>query len=128
MNRLVISFLAVFLSIAISGCDPTYDIEYEVVNRTFNSITVIISDDRIDTNIISPNSRLMFRDYSEIGSHTEEYLDELNTIPFEISIFDNEGNSFNRDPKYISNWVKKYPEKKHGVGVVELNVSTQDFQ
>lgn len=131
MKVSIISVLIIFLSLLITGCDPTYQVDYKVINNTEKSIKILVDNYGTvsDTNVISTGTTLIFfRDFG-IGYTTSDYLDNLETLPFGLSIFDNKGHSYNKSEEDILNWYKFYPQRKSdGGGVVQLTVFQEDFE
>lgn len=120
---------AFILSIAIAGCDPVYDVDYQVWNASGSSITILVdhSGVRRDTNIISDDTGLIVLNASSICCTTKEFLGDLNMLPFEISIVNSGGSNYNKDAADISIWRKIYPDKPGGLGTVILTVRPEDF-
>ena len=117
------------LGIVVMGCDPVFDVDYEVSNASGKSIFIVIDHSGIskDTNSISDGTRLIILNASSICCTTKEYLDRLKTIPFEISIVNSSGLNYKKDASDISNWSKLYPDKSDGLGRVQLTVGPDDF-
>jgi len=117
------------LCIAIAGCDPVYDVDYQVWNASGSSITILVdhSGVRSDTNIISDDTGLIVLNASSICCTTKEYLGDLDMLPFEIYIVNSDGSNYNKDAADISIWRKVYPDKSGGLGTVLLTVRPEDF-
>jgi hypothetical protein len=121
----------VFLGMVVSGCDPTYQVDYQVMNATGESIKIIVdhNGNLTDTNVISSGTTLIFFNDFGIGRSTSDYLDGLASLPVGLSIIDKAGHIYNKDVQEISNWRKFYPPKKSdGLGSVELTVHPSDFE
>lgn len=121
----------IIISIVITACDPTYQVDYKVLNETGKPLTVIVehTDQRKDTSIIAHETELIFFNDFGIGLSTSDFLDGLTFLPVELTLLNNEGISFNKNLQDISNWHKFYSGKRsNDVGVVQLRVSPDDFQ
>lgn len=115
----------------ICGCDPTYQVDYKVINSTEESIKILVDyyGNPSDTNVISAGTTLTFLNDFGIGHSTSDFLDDLEFLPVGLSIFDKAGHSYNKNEEDISNWHKFYPPKKSdGIGDVELTVQPEDFE
>lgn len=129
MKYSLLKAAATFFSIVIVGCDPVYDVDYQVWNDSGSSITILVdhSGVRRDTNIISDDTGLIVLNASSICCTTKEFLGDLNMLPFEISILSSEGLNYNKNAADISIWRKIYPDKPGGLGTVLLTVQPEDF-
>src|SRR5688572_6613320 len=131
MKFSIISFLTIFLSILLAGCDPTYMVDYKVINNTEESLKMVVDyfDGPSDTNVISSGTTLVIFDQFGIGMSTNDYVENLEMLPVGLSIFDNAGHSFNKIEEDLSNWKKFYTRKKYdGEGTVQLDVRPDDFE
>ena len=131
MKFSTIAFIPIFLSILMVGCDPTHNIDFQVMNNTEESIKLVVDyfGTPSDTNVISSGTTLLFFNDFGIGATGTEYLDNLENLPVGLSIFDQAGHSYNKIEEDISNWQKFYPDKKlDGRGSVELTVRPVDFE
>jgi len=130
MKSNLLKSLFLSLSLFIMSCDPTYDVDYEVLNSSGESISIIVNFpfNRIDTSTIANRTRLVFFNDFNIGSTTEDYLDNLKSIDLDLSIFNSKGIKFNKNVSDISLWQKSYPNRYSSLGKVQLTVRSEDFE
>lgn len=114
----------------LTSCDPMYDIEYIIDNQSDYKIIVISETDYgdKDTSIISDNTKLIFWEDSDISCYTEDYLANIKSLPF-YSIFITTTNDLmcKVDENDIDNWIKVYPQEKHGRGQIVFKVYNNFF-
>ncbi len=113
----------------LTACDPEYYVQYQIDNGSLQPIYVY-SSYRIglepDTNYISSGAKLTL--YTEFGrGRTERRMENLKSLPFEIAIFNREGQPVKRDVQDISQWSKFYTSNRKTNGVVQLRLRPQDF-
>lgn len=130
MKSLIVTCLALCLIMLATGCDPVYDVDYEVSNISGEKITIYVdhSASKRDTNIISDGTKLVFYNDYGIGSFTDKFMDKLTKLPFEVSIHNEKGVMYKRDAADLSNWTRLYPDKSSGVGKFQLVVTEADFK
>jgi len=121
----------VVISLLIISCDPRFTVDFSIENSSTFDIEIIHGDwdlnsEKKDTSIISENTKLIFTKFSSLGAKTEDFLDDLNTVP-EIQITTTTGKKINKDITDIENWRKNYPPDKGGTGEVMLQVHKEDF-
>lgn len=129
MKSLLKTVTAIGFIILAAACDHTYQVEYEIRNISGTSITISVDPlvDSVITSTIANDTRLTFLDDFGIGSTTEDHLDGMESLFFELSILNGNGEVYNKDIQDISNWEKIYPEKNQSIGRVRLSVRPQDF-
>lgn len=113
------------------GCDSMYRVKYEVRNESGDSIEVISSIWGIgtpDTSLIADGNPFVFAEESGMGYTTEEYLDQLRTLPAYLIIRNHDGIPYNKDPNDPGLWLAVYPDDPEGVGRVYLGIRPEDFQ
>lgn len=113
-----------------AACDPAYQVEYEIQNDSETTVTIRTDHftGLMDTSIIANGTRLIFFNDSGLGRTTEKYLDQVEGLPFEISIVNSNGIVYKKDPLDISNWEKIYPDSEYSaIGRVRLTVRPEDF-
>ena len=117
----------------ILSCSFNSEVEYEIWNESGESLIIFVegfenTSLEMDTSNIANGTRLMFFDHNVESSTATKYLDDLNEIGFQIFIATESGKLYKKDPMDISNWRKIYPERKSGIGRVQLTVEPQDFE
>lgn len=130
LHLLQIRALIAIACITFTACDPTYNVEFQVQNSSRQQLTIHsrqVLRPTIDTNIISPGTKLTLYVEWGIGSTTKSYMERLQGLPFEISIFNREGQHTTRDVQNFSQWQKFYTDKRNDLGVVQLTMRPGDF-
>ena len=129
MTSRLMAVVAAFTALITSGCDPSYDIDYKVYNQTEESIKIVVDHPgySTDTNVITHGSNLIFFNEFGIGRVTTDYMDRLETLPVELSIFNAAGKPYNKSEEDMSLWKKFYPRKKSlSQGMFQLTAA--DFE
>ena len=114
MKMQILKYLIILFLPSLIACDPSYNVDYEIENNSGETVSIVFDDEgiNVDTNIISHNTTLIFFNDSGLGFTTEDYLDQLQVLPYEISISTKSGLNYNKDANDISNWTIIYPPKK----------------
>lgn len=128
----VAHLLMLFLSlIALTGCDPSYHVAFEVHNESDGPIQIITLFPGApfqDTSSIASGTELVFFEDSGLGSTTDDFLDRLEILPVEIGIQSRDGVMFKKDENDLSLWNRTYPGRSEGIGRVYLRVRSEDFK
>lgn len=112
------------------GCDSMYRVKYEVRNESGDSIQVISSIWGVsvpDTSEVADGIHFAFAEEKGMGYTTEEYLDQLRTLPAYLIIRNHDGVPYNKDPNDLGLWWAVYPDDPEGLGRVYLSIKPQDF-
>ncbi len=112
-------------------CDPVYDVNYTIENNTDSNIEIITSHiftSISDTNTISSETSLIiFHDFG-IGSSTEDFIEDVTSIPFDTLIISKNGVLYNKNSLSITNWNKNNPGNNSVEGNILLKIQDSDFQ
>ena len=129
MRSIILPIVVTCLDLILTGCDPVYDVDYEIQNNSNQAISIIVDHpgDAADTNIIADATKLVFASDFGIGFSTEDYLDRLDNLPFEITIQSKSGLPYNKEEEDFSIWNKLYPRKSDNIGKVYLIIHDGDF-
>ena len=131
MKHLLIAACTIYMLIINSGCDPRYDIDYKVYNQAEESIKIVVDHPgySTDTNVITPGTKLIFFNEFGHGRVTTDYMDRLEVLPVELSIFNESGIPYNKSEEDMSLREKFYPRKKSlSEGMFQLTVQDEDFE
>jgi len=129
------TFYIIFSTILIfslTSCDPTFSVEFEVDNSSPYRLEIRhqhFSQDSIVTNIISGHTKLIFFSEFGIGTSTEGFMENIEELPFEefeIIVLDTV--KLNLEEAEFGNWLKEFPRKKSGVGVISLRLRRGHFE
>lgn len=129
MRQCLLLFI-IMLGLTSTGCDPVFDVDFVIKNKSQHALLITSENpwaDR-DTNFISPQTQLVITGIFGIGRSTEKFISELEIIPFDSLIINNDlGQQYAKDALDIRNWEKHQPSKNRPIGRVELTIVDEDF-
>ncbi len=126
-KSMIVPAMACFI---FTACDPSYNVEYQVQNNSKQQITIhsrYFTSTTIDTNIISSGTKVTLYVEWGLGSTTKSHMESLQSLPFEISIFNREGQPVIKDIQNFSQWHQSYTDRRNDRGVVLLTLRPGDF-